>query len=512
MTCVIGVAKHQKRTPAPTQALTDATHTAESLTSSDTTMPPQSKQPPVSGVHRASAASPKTLLMVTVEFPPAKSSGVHRIQSFAQDLMAQGWRVIVLTTTPNVYQQLDTDHHDLSALATHVCRTQAITSNHLFKIAGHYPAAVTIPDRYWPWLFSAIPQGKKLIQQFNVDCIWSSYPYLTAHLVAHRLATQSKLPWLADFRDPLQCHYHQGYQHGNAFTRWLERKIVTRADALCFVSEETRDLYRTLYPTLAAEQLHVIENGFSRFLAPAGHATQSRQRAIPLPQHHSSSAADHHAHHALDHGQNESAHHLVDDRFVLLYSGSLYDGHRDPTALFQALAQLKRQGMIDRKNFVLRFRGAGDGQRFQAQLQQAGIDTLVEFLPSVSHSAAMQEILTADANLLIQGEIFNYQIPAKLYDYLQAEAPVLAICPQQSATARRCQQIAQCFSGWYSVEIQSILRQWLNCRQRQVPIILHPLTPAQRQQLFSRQARSMELADVLTQLVHSRMRHEIRAT
>lgn len=478
MTCVDGVAKHQQQTSAPTQATMDKVHTSESLPLSAKTAPPQSKQPPVSDMNLVNSAPPKTLLMVTVEFPPAKSSGVHRIQSFAQDLMAQGWRVIVLTTTPNVYQQLDTDQQDASALATYVCRTHAMTSNHLFQIAGHYPGVVTIPDRYWPWLFSAIPQGKKLIQQFNVDCIWSSYPYLTAHLVAHRLATQSKLPWLADFRDPLQCHYHHGYQHGNAFTRWLERKIVTRANALCFVSEETRDLYRTLYPTLPAEKLHVIENGFSRLSAQA-------------------------------HVQKESAQRRVDDRFVLLYSGSLYDGHRDPTALFQALAQLKQQGIVSEQTFVLRFRGAGDGQRFMPHLQQAGIAALVEFLPSVSHVAAMQEIQTADANLLIQGEIFNYQIPAKLYDYLQAEAPVLAICPTQSATARRCQQIAQCFSGWYSIEIQSILRHWLRCRQQQVPIIPHPLTPAQRQQLFSRQARSVQLADVLSGLVVSASRHHL---
>jgi glycosyltransferase involved in cell wall biosynthesis len=481
MTCVERVQQLQQRQASPDQKIASGHTDGQTFThfiGSAAHDHQHVEQPPHTLHAQAMKDTIKTVLMVTVEFPPAQSSGVNRIQSFAHDLAAHGWQVIVLTTTPNVYPQLDNDNQIASSLSSQVFRTKALTSNRIFQIAGRYPAVVTIPDRYWPWLFSAIPRGHRLIKEFNVDCIWSSYPYLSAHLVAQRLAQRSKLPWVADFRDPLQCHYHHGYKHGNAFTLWLERRIVHQATALCFVTEETRDLYRTLYPKVHADKFHVIENGYS-------HIMQAPEPCeVPTGQHQ----------HSDPQATTQSS------KFILLYSGGLYDGHRNPSPLFSAIATLQRQGLLTANNFVLRFRGAGDGQRFMPQLQDEGIEHLVEFLPNVSQREAINEILHADANLLIQGEIFNYQIPAKLYDYLQASAPVLAICPKQSATARRCERIAQCHTAWEVNEIKAIIAQWLYRHRQQLPINNATLTPQQRQQLFSRHARSIELAGLLQML------------
>jgi hypothetical protein len=402
----------------------------------------------------------KTVLLVTLEFPPCRAAGVQRPFRFAQYLQEMGWNPIILTASPDIYESFDYQLAIPEALHDKVFRSKAWNTAHSLSIHGKFPSLVTVPDRYWPWYFTATRKGQALIDELKPALVWSSYPFMTSHLVARKLALKNNLPWIADFRDPLQCHYNPKYQHFNGLMRFLERKVIQSASKVCTVTQEAADLYRGIYPDQPADKFSVIENGFVPFTpaqTPPG------------------------------------------DKFVLLYSGALYGNIRDVSGLFRALGRLKQQGLVNTNNFVLRFRGSGPVEPHQAALQAADVQDLVEFCPAVPFEQSIAEMQSSSANLLIQDTVFQYQIPGKLYDYIQTRQPLLAICPAGSATANRCQSIPNCLRVWNDSEIYQALQQLLTAPA--LPQLNNDATA-----LFSRRARTAQLieliGDILTTTQH----------
>ena len=65
----------------------------------------------------------------------------------------------------------------------------------------------------------------------------------------------------------------------------------------------------------------------------------------------------------------------------------------------------------------------------------------VELAPSLPYLEALEEMLRADALLVLQASNCNQQIPAKLYEYLRAGRPVIGLTDSQgdtAATLRSC--------------------------------------------------------------------------
>jgi len=397
----------------------------------------------------------RNVLLIALEMPPARSAGVQRPYRFAEYLLELGWNPIILTASSDVYQRFDHELPIPLALAERIYRAKAYDASRLLSIAGRSPDWLALPDRYWPWYFNATKLGQQLIQQFDIGCIWSTYPVLTAHLIGRKLAKTNKLPWIADFRDPIQCHYNPAYQHFNGINRYFERKIVQSASKVCTTSFEAAALYRSIYPEQAHDKFCVIENGF-----------------VPLPAATSS----------------------VPDKFTLLYSGALYGNGRDINGIFRVLQQLKQQLVVHQQNFVLRFRGSAKPERYAKELAAHDIADLVEFAPAIPFEQAVTEMQQCSANMLIQDEIFKYQIPGKLYDYIQSQKPLLAICPADSATANACRELPNCWRVWQDDELASAIVALL-AGQFTAPL------DVQTANTYSRRARTGQLADLMQNLL-----------
>ena len=59
----------------------------------------------------------------------------------------------------------------------------------------------------------------------------------------------------------------------------------------------------------------------------------------------------------------------------------------------------------------------------------------VETLPPLPYRAALEEMIRADALLVLQASNCNEQIPAKLYEYLRAGRPIVALSDPLGDTA-----------------------------------------------------------------------------
>ncbi len=118
----------------------------------------------------------------------------------------------------------------------------------------------------------------------------------------------------------------------------------------------------------------------------------------------------------------------------------MYRSERDPTALFDALASLKRDGRVAASTLRIVLRASGNEAEYAAMLRDRGIEDLVQLAPGLEYLAALREMLGVDGLLLMQAANCNAQVPAKLYEYVRAGRPILALTDPAGDTARtlRC--------------------------------------------------------------------------
>ncbi len=338
--------------------------------------------------------------MVAFHFPPlAGSSGVQRTLRFAQYLPQHGWQPLVLTASPRAYDRTsdDLERETLDGMLVH--RAFALNTARHLALRGKYPGLLARPDRWITWALAAVPAGLRLIRRYRPAAIWSTYPIATAHVIGAWLARVSGVPWVADFRDPMaQDDYPPDPPTWRAYRR-IEATALARAAASVFVTRGAADLYRARYPEAAA-RVKVIENGFDE-------ASFTGIEAAGEP--------------------------LVAGRFTLLHSGIVYPSERDPTQLFAALAALKRRSAAGA--LLVRFRAPEHEDLLRELARRYGVADLVEIAPPLPYRQALQEMRRADGLLVLQAANCNAQIPAKAYEYLRAQRPILALTDPRGDTA-----------------------------------------------------------------------------
>ena len=347
----------------------------------------------------------RRVLMVAFHFPPgAGSSGVQRTLRFVQHLPALGWQPIVLTAAPRAYERTGPDLTTEIPEGVAVERAFALDSARHLSIGGRYPSFLARPDRWISWRLAAVPAGMRLIREYRPDVIWSTYPIATAHLIGYALQHRSGLPWIADFRDPMaQDGYPEDPRTWSSFKR-IEQRAVTHARFSIFVTPGAARTYRARYPE-ASDRIVVIENGFD---------------------------ADSFEGLAEDRSRNEP---LNPGKVTLVHSGIVYPSERDPAQLFAAMRQMVERGALRRGDLRIRFRAAGHDARLRALARENGVEDLIEILPPVPYRAALEEMIRADGLLVLQAANCNDQIPAKLYEYLRAGTPIIALTDPRGDTA-----------------------------------------------------------------------------
>lgn len=354
--------------------------------------------PPESPIHPSAM---KRVLMVAYHFPPmAGSSGVQRALRFAQYLPEFGWQPLVLTVQPRAYENTSDDLLAEIPPDTVVQRAFALDAARHLAIGGRYLDFLAQPDRWASWKFAGIRDGLRLIRDYRPQAIWSTYPIATAHLIGAELAARSGLPWAADLRDPMaQEGYPPNPRTWQAFQH-IEEHIFGQARLCTFTAPSAAELYRQRYPH-ATTRIEVLENGYDE----SAFAAAASDPGISLP--------------------------LNPGCLTLLHSGIVYPDERDPTALFAALRTL-----ADRTRLKMRFRAPVHDALLQRLRSDHGLQDSIEILPPLPYRDALVEMLRADGLLVLQAANCNEQIPAKLYEYLRARKPIIALANPAGDTAR----------------------------------------------------------------------------
>jgi hypothetical protein len=83
----------------------------------------------------------------------------------------------------------------------------------------------------------------------------------------------------------------------------------------------------------------------------------------------------------------------------------------------------------------VRFRAPGNSLPLRDLVSQNDLEGIVEILPPIGYEAALREMICADGLIVMQSRGCNAQIPAKLYEYLRAGRPILALTEGTGDTA-----------------------------------------------------------------------------
>ena len=345
--------------------------------------------------------------MVAYHFPPlAGSSGVQRTLRFAQHLPALGWQPLLLTADSRAYERTSDDLLTDVPSDLIVRRAFALDTSRHLTVFGRYLGIMARPDRWMTWRFDAVRQGLRMIREFSPDVIWSTYPIATAHLIASKLHTQTGIPWVADFRDPMAQDGYPAdplvWKHYSA----IEADAAARARFCIFTTPSAAREYQQRYPT-AAQRMVVLENGYDEeSFANVRIASAAPISMAPGP-----------------------------GKIVLLHSGIIYPSERDPTQLFLALARLKQTGALKSTDLQIRFRAAVHEEMLVRLAREHGIEEFLDVCPAIPYRDALAEMLSVDGLLVMQASNCNAQIPAKIYEYLRAGKPIVGLTDPEGDTA-----------------------------------------------------------------------------
>ena len=211
---------------------------------------------------------------------------------------------------------------------------------------------------------------------------------VTSHLIARKLKQKYKIPWIADLRDLwTQNHFYNKFDLIKYFERRLELKTLSDPDALITVTERFADELKILHKN---KKVFCVTNGF-------------------------------------DEDDSSKLTSKLKNKFIITYTGILYNGKRDPSLLFKVISQLINENIINRNLIEIRFYGpkedwlADEIKKYNLE----GIANFCGFIPREEILEKQKEsqilLLLLDSNNKEEGVY-----PAKIFEYLGARRPIIA--------------------------------------------------------------------------------------
>lgn len=350
---------------------------------------------------------PAVALFIAYHYPPIRSTGTTRSQQFVHFLPEFGYTGRVLTTSAfgsgsepalraweplGLYRRWS---HRGSAMAE--VSSGVRSSGRLSSIVRWVARRLLVPDAQISWLPHALWRGLRLVHSDRPVLIYSSFPPASAHLLALVLKRVTGLPWVADFRDswiydPLDPEiYDLGWRR--RLEGVLERAVVHAADRIVCATDISAEYLRTTYPS-AAGRVEVITNGHDADPAVG------RGPSGPGPL-----------------------------RIVHTGSFALSHPQRTPGPLFAALEALVARDACwaQRLRLILIGPLSAAEARTAQPLRDAGV---VEIHGAMDRSEVVRRQREADLLLVVDHPRPwpASNVPGKLYEYMAARRPVLALC------------------------------------------------------------------------------------
>ncbi len=424
----------------------------------------------------------KKILILTYYWPPSGGTGVQRWLHFTRYLKELGWDPIIFTPSnpeapvqdskllaqipegievlklpiwepTQLYMRLNGNKG--KQLQTGFMQESKKKPGLLQRFALYVRANIFIPDAKMTWVKPASRYLIDYLKTNEVAALISTGPPHTMHLIARNVKRATKLPWLADFRDPwTQIDWFEQLplnRFGLAKHQALEKSVLLEADQLTIVSSN----WQQQTQALCGRDVALVTNGY----APEDFAAFQQQ---------------------------------PDPYFTILHTGSI-NKDRNPSALWKSLGRFTQNNPEFATKLRIRLIGALDAS-VRTDIEEAGLMPYTYLENFVPHARVIEELSACSLLLLPINNVKNQMgiIPGKVFEYLASEQPILAIGPIEgdSATILRKQAGTHIVGFQDSIDWTTIIEMCAHKPNRKAS-----LTP------YSREELSNKIHDLLLELV-----------
>ena len=350
------------------------------------------------------------VLIITYYWPPAGGSGVQRWLKFVKYLQNFDIEPIVYTVDNANYPKEDSSllnefPENIKVLKQPIWEptdlffwkkkseqkkdiSNSTNSEFLSFIRGNF----FIPDPKVFWVKRSVKFLNNYLKENNVDVIISTGPPHSMHLIAKKLHQKHRLKWIADLRDPwTDLYYNREFKQllfAKNKNKKLETSVLKKADCVLTVSNSLKKEFAK-----KAKRVAVITNGFDDEVLTKGLV-------------------------------------VLDKKFTISYIG-LLPKQSNPKLLFKVLSTLSLENSDFKKDLEIKF--IGDiSEDVNIEINSYDLSANTSFIGYVSHEKAIDYQKKSQVLLLLIPNIEKSEgiLTGKLFEYLTAKRPILAIGPE----------------------------------------------------------------------------------
>ncbi|WP_350291747.1 glycosyltransferase [uncultured Croceitalea sp.] len=247
-----------------------------------------------------------------------------------------------------------------------------------------------IPDARKYWVKPSVKYLSNVIEEQGIKTIITTGPPHSVHLIGLALKKQKNISWITDFRDPwTTIGYHKKLKLTKSSQqkhKHLEQLVLNTADKIVVTSDATKKEFEQL----TGKPIKVITNGYDGV---------SKKTAL-------------------------------DSKFSISHIGSLLTD-RNPQMLWKVLQELVSENIAFKEALQIQLVGVV-GKEVLASIAEYGLGSFMNEVGYVSHSEVLE--LQPKSQVLLLLEIDSEEtkgiLPGKLFEYLNAKRPILAIGPE----------------------------------------------------------------------------------
>ncbi|MGI6705183.1 MAG: hypothetical protein ACOX6S_02615 [Clostridia bacterium] len=360
----------------------------------------------------------KKMLLISSFFWQEDKLAAIRIRANIKYLQELGWQIVVIT------KKWDNDCRDISVVGETkvysiedpftelVFRRQGSRSrtsqgklkpllyyrirNHAKKLARQTLRLVSI----FRWTGKAVSIGREMVREEGIRYLFCSVPDIETLMAGARIKREhSHIKLIEEIRDPLSMNSlwvpEQSFFVNYLMARW-EKEYIKDVDRFVYLTENIRSIYTSTYG-------HINPHVFTGVVITNGYDPHDYEHIRSNP---------------------------IKDKCVFSHTGSLY-GERNPFIFLEALKKHLAKNPSHFEKVLCYFVGNVEDELEKKLMLFAAhqqMDSVIHLQGIVPHQKAVEYGMNATVNLLITHRRGSeYAIPGKLFEYIGARRPILAI-------------------------------------------------------------------------------------
>ncbi|MDO9262277.1 MAG: glycosyltransferase [Flavobacteriaceae bacterium] len=352
-------------------------------------------------------------LIITYYWPPSGGSGVQRWLKFVKYLRDFGIEPIIYTVENPDYVFSDEslvqdipknleilkqpiwEPYQFANIFSKKQKTESAgflgqQTSYFGKIKNYIRANYFIPDARFFWIKPSVKFLKRYLQKNKVDVVISTGPPHSLHLIAQQLKQETGIKWIADFRDPWTdidyFHHLPLTEKSKKKHHQLEQNVLKKADEIIVVGNSMKVNYSKF-----AKNITVITNGYD---------AKNLNEKGPL-----------------------------DQKFSITHIG-LMNADRNHPFFWKVLSELTKENASFKNDLEIKLIGKVD-ETVLKSIQEFGLQSNLNLISYMPNNEVIKSQLTSQILLLSINNVPAAKgiITGKVFEYLQAKRPILAIAP-----------------------------------------------------------------------------------